>query len=256
MRGLDLNDFDERAVLDAIQTKTIRLREAMEGATAEYVEWVSGLREIGMGNGVEPGPEGLLVPSRPEKPGDGAASPPPSEPAPSPTPAPRSTPAEKALRVNAVVDAFAHFPREWKRRVEIEPYVPGGPSVDQVKEALKTALSEGRLESQGANRWTTYRRRETMTPVSEGRPADHGPKAETEEMPVGMGHKSTVAHQTPTLQGRILASLQMGQKRMEDLVGELEAPENTVRAAVGRLLREREIRTTRDHGYTVYGLAA
>lgn len=178
------------------------------------------------------------------KPSDGADPAPPTVPAPSPPVAPPSrnraaSRADKERHVDQVVAVTRELGGrasrgEIARRCDI--------THTQVKTALGEACRLKRLEMVGHRGGARYVTLETVTPVTEGPPADRG--------------KPTGTEQAPTLQGRILSALQFGTKRMEDLVFELETPENTVRAAVGRLVREGELRTGHERGYTVYGLAA
>jgi hypothetical protein len=228
MSGLDLNDFDDSAVIAAISAKTQRLRKAFRDAEAEYREWVDGLEAI---TGVDFDPE--------LKPSDGAGPPPPSEPAPSPTPPPappsRNRPAsmaDKQRQVDAVVEAARKLGgRVRKGQIWRELDL----SDHQLASAIGEAVRLGRLEVVGKGAGTRYVAVESKAPVTEGPPKDRDPK------PTGT--------QQPTIQGRILATLQMGEVTASGLSISLGVPLPEINGELGHLVRDGDIRMIKGGRY-------
>lgn len=226
MSGLDLNDFDDDAVIKAISVKTERLRQLADDAMAqantivgEYREWIEGLQAIGVDSGGE------------LKPSEGADPPPPSEPAPSPTPsaAPpsRNRPAsmaDKQRQVDAVVETARKLgPRQMRSAIQQE----SGLSEYQAKAAIGEAARVGRIEVTGKGAGTRYSVPESRKPVTEGPPADRGAKAGGD--------------QEPTTQGRILAALQTGEATASGLGISLGLPLNEITPALGHLVHDGDV---------------
>lgn len=173
------------------------------------------------------------------KPSDGAGPPPPSVPAPSPTPsAPpsRNRPAskqDKQRQVDVVVDVA----RKLGGRQGLGAITRAATALStyQAKSAVGEAVRLGRLEAVGKGAGTRYVATESKAPVTEGPPAGRGAKAGE--------------NQGPTVQGRILSALQMGEATAGGLGISLGLPLGEITPALGHLVHDGDVSVAKGGKY-------
>lgn len=209
---------DERAEhqeqLDRIDTQLARLDRAMEALSSDAE----------------------LEPRAPA-----AASPPSADPpAPQPKPEDKTGPAfvgeGKAAVADRVVEAVRDLGGTAKRGDIWRHVGTSAWSEYTLGVGVKTAIEQGRLRAEGKGSGTRYVLVETSTPATP--PADR-------DRPVGG------EDQEPTVEGRILSYCQTPHTGPEISL-HLETSLNELRALLGKMLREGELRTRREEGELHY----
>ena len=189
------------------------------------------------------------------RPEPSSLTPRPAAPEPAPPPAKKETPAPKPFAKRAVdpstggraakqvarQDAVLAVLRE--NKAELSSTEVGravGLSESQAKTALGNLEALGKVKRTGKGRWTRWSLgEETRTPVSQG-------PGEREKGSEG-------AEKHGSLEGRIMQACMLEPKTMESLAGDFkDAGYSAIQAAVGKLVREGELRSRHKGGKVVY----